>query len=137
VCLSAGSSTERRSAAVLRQDGRDVNESGASLRGDPRDVGPHAGGVRDSQPRGTVSGTARIEVRDEVLKTMAGPATVTMRQGHRLVARSMATSGRNFALSAPPGSYEISLHCPLPIPGAPIVVRANQSSQAAIHCVLD
>jgi len=100
-----------------------------------------------SGPRGTVTGTARIQEGGVEVVTVAGHATVTVRQGDRLVASTKATSGRTFILSVPPGSYEIGLHCAKPMSGvsvglvvddqAHITIRPGKTSHVNLRCLIN
>jgi hypothetical protein len=98
-----------------------------------------------SEPHGTVTGKALVEEGGVEVVTVAGHATITLRQGRRLVARTIATSGRTFSLSTLPGSYQISLHCIKPRHGVGvasaesvhITVDANKVSHVNLRCFVD
>jgi hypothetical protein len=106
-----------------------------------------------SEPKGTVggivreqvvNGTVRVVAGGVAYETVAGHGTVTIREGDRVVASTKVISGRRFALSVPPGSYVISLHCAAPTPiigvavanSVHITVRPNKPTHANLRCLI-
>ena len=98
-----------------------------------------------AEPRGTVSGTARVQTGGVEVATVPGHGEVTIRHGGRLVASTKAASGHKFALSVPPGSYEISLRCPQPVTPISVAfgvesvhirVVPNRTSHVDLQCFI-
>jgi hypothetical protein len=99
-----------------------------------------------AEPRGTVSGTARVQAGGVEVVTVPGHGEVTIRHADRLVASTKVASGRTFAFSVPPGSYEISLRCPKPVTSISVVtvpysvhirVVPNRTSHVDLQCFID